>query len=87
MSKDLSLEITGSSERAVSALDKIIQKLNEYQNKLIQSVPKMNQFNNILKNIPSGSGNRYKELANGINAISSALKKFDNKTPLQSLKS
>lgn len=87
LSNDLSLEISGNSEKAVNAIDKLINKLTEYQNKLVSVVPKMNQFNNILKNIPSGSGNRYKELANGINAVANALKKFDNKTSLSSLKS
>lgn len=86
MSNDLGLEISGSSEKAVNAIDKLINKLTEYHNKLISVVPKMNQFNNILKNIPSGSGNRYKELANGINAVANALKRFDNKTSLSSLK-
>lgn len=86
LSNDLSLEISGSSEKAVNAIDKLINKLTEYQNKLTSVVPKMNQFNNILKNIPSGSGNRYKELANGINSVANALKKFDNKTSLSSLK-
>ena len=87
MSNNLSLEISGSSEKAVNAIDKLINKLTEYQNKLTSVVPKMNQFNNILKNIPSNSGNRYKELANGINSVANALKRFDNKTSLSSLKS
>lgn len=86
LANDLNLEITGSADKAINALDRLINKLAEYQGRLISTIPKMNQFNNALRDLPSNAGNKYKDLASGINAVATALKKFDNKTGLSSLK-
>lgn len=86
LANDLNLEIIGSSDKAVNALDRVINKLVEYQNKLISTIPKISQFNNAMRDLPNNAGNKYKDLASGINAVANALKKFDNKTGLSSLK-
>lgn len=49
--ENLMVEVVGSSNKAVSALDKVISKLTELQNKFVSVTPAIAQFNNSLKSI------------------------------------
>ena len=49
--ENLMIEVVGSSNKAVSALDKVIAKLTELQNKFVSVTPTITQFNNSLKSI------------------------------------
>ena len=80
MSNELFIEISGSSNKAVSALDKVIAKLTEFQNKLTSATPKINQFNNSLKNMSFSDS--FKKLTNDINTVSSALSRTDGTSRL-----
>ena len=49
--ENLMIEVVGSSDKAVNALDKVISKLTELQNKFISVTPVISQFNSSLKSI------------------------------------
>lgn len=49
--ENLMIEVVGSSNKAVSALDKVILKLTELQNKFVSVTPAVTQFNSSLKSI------------------------------------
>ena len=80
MSNELFIEISGSSNKAVSALDKVIAKLAEFQNKITVATQKVNNFTNSLKNISVSDS--FKKLASDINTVSSALSKTNGASKL-----
>ncbi len=52
-SENLMIEVIGSSSKAVAALDKVIGKISELQNKFVSAIPVIAKFNNSLKSISS----------------------------------
>lgn len=49
--ENLMIEVVGSFNKAVSALDKVISKLTELQNKFVSVTPAVSQFNDSLKSM------------------------------------
>ena len=82
--ENLLIEVVGSSSKAVAALDKVVDKLSELQNKFISAVPTINKFNNSLKAI---SGNfTLKNIVNETVKASTEMQKMQSQSVIASAK-
>ncbi len=82
--ENLMIEVVGSSKKAVDALDKVINKISELQNKFLSAVPAINKFNNSLKSISSNSP--LKNIVEGTAKASSEVQKVQSKIMAASAK-
>lgn len=81
---NLMIEVVGSSAKAVSALDKVISKLSELQNKFISVTPSISQFNSSLK--PISNNFSLKNIINDTIKASSEIQKMQFQSTIASAK-
>lgn len=76
---DLMIEVTGSSNKAASALDKIIEKVSQLQKAIEQATPSLSKFTEKLDSITAGSKAfaMLAKLSNGTNDVALASKKAE----------
>ena len=76
---DLMIEVTGSSNKAAAALDKIIEKVSQLQKAIEQATPSLSKFTEKLDSITAGSKAfaMLAKLSNGTNDVALASKKAE----------
>lgn len=82
--ENLMIEVVGSSEKAVNALDKVIKKISELQNKFLSAIPSIDKFNNSLKSISGNSP--LKNIVEQTAKTSAEIQKMQSQTVIASAK-
>lgn len=81
MADDLTIEVTGSAEKAASALDKIIQKITDLQERFDKAAPSVSKFASQMEQIASSSKafQAFQKMAGGIDKQAVSTKNAESK--------